>query len=152
MRDDAGPSGKRNCKEQEEIFDQTGDQTKSKYEIKVSEEASEEAIWRQKAEQCQKRIDHYKSLVTPKKDVRDIILRLSASTSLRLLVVEAVYYVIRAAPLLGLAYHHSLLSMDNNLVTLVTYLNLQPMTFVARYISSERTLYQLLKFLFYFLC
>jgi hypothetical protein len=44
VRDDAGPSGKRNCKEQEEIFDQTGDQTKSKYEIKVSEEASEEAI------------------------------------------------------------------------------------------------------------
>jgi hypothetical protein len=30
--------------------------------------------------------------------------------------------------------------MDNNLVTLVSYLNLQAMTFVARYISSEWTL------------
>jgi hypothetical protein len=110
---------------------------KSKYEIKISEEPSEEAIWRQKAEQCQKRIGHYKSLVTPKKDVRNIILRLSAKVLPWDYWLEAVYYVIRTAPLLGLAYHHSLLSMDNNLVTLVSYLNLQAMTFVARYISSE---------------
>ena len=37
---------------------------KSKYEIKSSEDSSEAAICRQKVEQCQKRMDHYKSLVT----------------------------------------------------------------------------------------
>jgi hypothetical protein len=40
---------------------------KCKYEIKSREESSEAAIWRQKAEQCQHRIDHYKSLDTSKK-------------------------------------------------------------------------------------